>query len=155
IAQFTILYICYFLRFFNSNVKTNTIIVSWNHTIGNVILASEMMMKKLVLLCEDDFVDLNKNIIQKIFTNHFSELLEDPEIIQKPLRPCVYSNVERMVKCRASDAGFSLFECPHCHDFKIVPHSCKSKFCTLRTFGVILVVLNMLLNVLIPLNLSF
>lgn len=92
-------------------------------------MASEMMMKKLGLLCADDFIDLDKNIIQNIFTNHFQELLEDPEIIQKPLRSCVFSNVERMVKCRTPEAGFSLFECPHCHDFKIVPHSCKSKFC--------------------------
>ena len=55
-------------------------------------MASEMMMKKLGLLCADDFVDLDKNIIQNIFTNHFQELLEDPEIIQKPLRSCVFSN---------------------------------------------------------------
>lgn len=92
-------------------------------------MASEKMMKTLGLLCSDDFVDLDKNIIQNIFIKHFQELLDDPEIKKKPLRSCVISNMKRMMKCRTQDAGFSLFECPHCHDFKIVPHSCKSKFC--------------------------
>lgn len=92
-------------------------------------LASDKLMRTLSLLCPDDFVDLDKNIIQNMFINHFQDLLNDAEIVKKPLRPCVISNVERMIKCRTHEAGFSLFECPHCHEFKIVPHSCKSKFC--------------------------
>lgn len=93
-----------------------------------VFFSSEMLMKKLSLLCDDDFVDLDKNIIQKMFTDHFSDLLNDPEIIQKPLCPCILSNIEHMVECWTPDVWFSLFECPHCYDFKIVPHSYKSKF---------------------------
>lgn len=47
-------------------------------------MASEKMMKTFGLLCSDDFVDLDKNIIQNIFTKHFQELLGDPEIKKKP-----------------------------------------------------------------------
>lgn len=82
-------------------------------------------MKTLGLLCFDDFVDIDKNIIQNIFIDHFQELLDDFETKQKPLHPYLISNIERMIKYRTQEADFSLFEYFHCHDFKIVSHYCK------------------------------
>lgn len=106
------------------------------------ILASEMLMKKLSLLCDDDFVDLDKNIIQKIFTDHFSDLLNDPEIIQKPLRPCVLSNVELLM------LDFLSLNVP-------TAMILKSFLILVNPNSVIHAVLNTLLNVPILLNPSF
>ena len=34
-----------------------------------------------------------------------------------------------MMGCSDFNRGFSLFECPHCHNFTRVPFTCKSRFC--------------------------
>ncbi len=46
------------------------------------------------------------------------------------IRDVVFSNVERMLKCKTWDLGFAIFTCPNCHQEKIVPHTCKSRMCS-------------------------
>ena len=32
--------------------------------------------------------------------------------------------------CKSFKLGYSLYECPNCHKEKIVPHTCKTRFCS-------------------------
>lgn len=44
-------------------------------------------------------------------------------------RPCVLSNIERMLLCRTVYLGYDLFECPFCGKESVIPRSCHSRFC--------------------------
>ena len=66
--------------------------------------------------------------IKQIFEDHWNNfLLDNPNI---KIRDVVYSNVNRMFKCKTTDLGFSLFVCEHCGKEKIVLHTCKSRMCS-------------------------
>jgi len=45
------------------------------------------------------------------------------------LREAVIENVEKMLKCRTPQLGFHEYRCPHCNRRRLIPHSCKSRFC--------------------------
>ena len=65
--------------------------------------------------------------IADIFRDYWSGfLLDHPQL---NIRPVVYENVERMMKCKTPDLGYSFFSCPNCDNFMIVYNSCKSRFC--------------------------
>ena len=66
--------------------------------------------------------------IKQIFEDHWNNfLLDNPNI---KIRNVVYSNVNRMLKCKTTDLGFSLFVCEHCGKEKIVLHTCKFRMCS-------------------------
>ena len=46
------------------------------------------------------------------------------------IREAVLSNVEKILKCRTGQLGFHAYRCPKCGEVKLVPHSCKSRFCS-------------------------
>ena len=50
---------------------------------------------------------------------------DDPEC----LRDEVVVQVERMLDCRTPRLGCHVYRCPNCDIFRIVPHSCHSRFC--------------------------
>ena len=66
------------------------------------------------------------NILQKIFNDNFNKVSNSGIKI----RPAVFNNVHRMLKCGDPSVGYSLYECPDCGKFKFVPFRCKSRFCT-------------------------
>lgn len=66
--------------------------------------------------------------IKQIFKDHWNNLLLDNPGIK--IRDIVYSNVNKMLKCKTIDLGFSLFVCEHCGNEKIVLHTCKSRMCS-------------------------
>lgn len=45
------------------------------------------------------------------------------------IRDVVFRDVKRMINCQSLNLGFSLYKCPTCGNEKIVPHTCKSRFC--------------------------
>jgi hypothetical protein len=45
------------------------------------------------------------------------------------IREAVIENVEKMLKCRTPQLGFHEYRCPHCNRRRLIPHSCKSRFC--------------------------
>lgn len=66
--------------------------------------------------------------IKQIFKDNWNNfLLDNPNI---KIRDVVYSNVNRMLKCKTTLLGFSLFICEHCGKEKIVLHTCKSRMCS-------------------------
>ena len=64
------------------------------------------------------------NILQKIFADHFEEML----YIQHP-RDSVIENVEKMIHCGDPSFGGAMYACPSCGNFKFVPFRCHSRFC--------------------------
>ena len=42
----------------------------------------------------------------------------------------VIFNVEKILKCRTGQLGFHAYKCPKCREVKLIPHSCKSRFCS-------------------------
>lgn len=46
------------------------------------------------------------------------------------IRDAVYENVLKIMQCRTPQLGFAVYKCPHCSKIKIIPHSCKSRFCS-------------------------
>lgn len=66
--------------------------------------------------------------IKQIFKDWWNKFLETYPNIN--IRDVVFSNVNRMLKCKTWDLGYSIFKCPECGNEKIVPHTCKSRMCS-------------------------
>lgn len=64
------------------------------------------------------------NILQKIFREHYEEML----YIQHP-RDVVIENVDKMINCGDPSFGGAMYGCPDCGELKFVPFRCHSKFC--------------------------
>lgn len=46
------------------------------------------------------------------------------------VREAVVRHVQKMLRCRTAWLGAHLFRCPDCRTVRVVPHSCKSPFCS-------------------------
>ena len=81
-----------------------------------------------------DKMHINKNpkhpSIQLIFHNHFHDFLNLSDVKKVGVRPVVLKEVEKMLSCGTLDAGFEIYECPHCHNMHIICYTCKSRFCS-------------------------
>jgi len=49
---------------------------------------------------------------------------------QGTIRDAVTENVNKIMKCRTFLLGYHLFKCPNCSSMRLIPHSCKSRFCS-------------------------
>ena len=69
-------------------------------------------------------------IIAKIFEENWDKLtLEDKKLILK-YRPNAEFEIKKIIDCYNKNLGCSVYECPKCHDFIFIGHTCKSRFCT-------------------------
>ena len=48
-----------------------------------------------------------------------------------PIRAAVKANVFKMLACRTPLLGSHLYVCPSCGEARVIPHSCKSRFCSI------------------------
>lgn len=46
------------------------------------------------------------------------------------IRSAVSENVKKILRCRTPQLGYHLYQCPQCSDVRLIPHSCKSRFCS-------------------------
>ena len=51
------------------------------------------------------------------------------EWCKEKIRDSVVENVEKMLKCRTPQLGYHEYRCPQCQTVRLIPHSCKSRFC--------------------------
>lgn len=72
-----------------------------------------------------------KKLLQ--FTRHFSDywnsFLKFADEKNLTIRPVVIRDVNRMISCKSPSLGFSIYKCSNCDHEKLVPHTCKSRFC--------------------------
>jgi len=61
-----------------------------------------------------------------ILALHWDEFVES---CTRWIRPVVFETVRRVLACRTPILGCHLYRCPQCQQVKVVPHSCKSRFC--------------------------
>jgi len=54
---------------------------------------------------------------------------------ERRIRPIVLKEIDKFRRCGQKEAGFTLFACPVCGEMKIVPHTCKGRFCTSCSTG--------------------
>lgn len=67
--------------------------------------------------------------LQDMFRDNWGAFLEENDKPENPIRKSIKKNVAKMITCQDPDGGFFYYECPECHDFCIVTHTCKSRFC--------------------------
>jgi hypothetical protein len=64
--------------------------------------------------------------IRDVLENYWESFLTDMSHLK--IRPIVYHEVEKVLKCRTGELGYTMYECPDCNNFFIVNHTCKSRF---------------------------
>ena len=67
--------------------------------------------------------------LKDIFKDYWDNFLLFAERNNLKIRDVVFRDVKRMINCGSTSLGFSLYKCPTCGNEKIVPHTCKSRFC--------------------------
>lgn len=90
---------------------------------------------------ENMFTDdgsLNKNynnfkktgLISQIFEDHWNSIPFDEKQIILKYRPNADKEVQKIIDCHNKNLGCSVYECPNCHDFVFIGHTCKSRLCS-------------------------
>ncbi len=67
--------------------------------------------------------------LKDIFSDYWDDFLLFAKRKNLIIRDVVIRDVKRMISCQSPSLGFSLYKCPTCGNEKIVPHTCKSRFC--------------------------
>lgn len=65
--------------------------------------------------------------LKDIFSDHWNNFLKNNSNLN--IRPVVLKEVNKMISCRTSELGYSVYECPDCGEIKFSYHTCKSRFC--------------------------
>lgn len=67
---------------------------------------------------------------RQIFIDHWERWWEyRREEIPPDQRDYVQKTVEKMMGCRNPQCGYARYVCPHCQEERLVPFSCKTRFC--------------------------
>ena len=65
--------------------------------------------------------------LKDIFSDHWNNFLKNNSNLN--IRPVVLKEVNKMISCRTSELGYSVYECLDCGEIKFSYHTCKSRFC--------------------------
>ena len=65
--------------------------------------------------------------LKDIFSDHWNNFLKNNSNLN--IRPVGLKEVNKMISCRTSELGYSVYECPDCGELKFSYHTCKSRFC--------------------------
>lgn len=70
----------------------------------------------------------NKLHIKNILNDYWDSFLKQFPHLQ--IRDVVHSEVRKVRLCRTIALVYTRFDCPNCNNYSIVPHTCKSRFCS-------------------------
>ncbi|MBR3571294.1 MAG: transposase, partial [Mycoplasmataceae bacterium] len=81
---------------------------------------------------------LNKNYnsskktgtIAQIFEDHWNNITFDEKQEILKYRPNADKEIQKIIDCHNKNLGCSVYECPNCHDFVFIDHTCKSRLCS-------------------------
>ena len=65
--------------------------------------------------------------LQAIFAVHWESYYN---WYNRTIREAVVDNVNKILKCRTFQLGYHMYKCPNCPTIRLIPHSCKSRFCS-------------------------
>ena len=66
--------------------------------------------------------------IKDIFNDHWENY--KIKFANRKRRPIIDKVINKFLLCKSFQLGYSLYECPKCHEEKVVPHTCKTRFCS-------------------------
>ena len=66
--------------------------------------------------------------IKDIFKDHWNNY--KIKFIHRKRRPIIDKVIDKFLLCKSFSLGYSLYECPTCHKETVVPHTCKTRFCS-------------------------
>lgn len=66
--------------------------------------------------------------IKDIFNDHWDNY--KIKFANRKRRHIIDKVIDNFLLCKSFKLGYSLYECPICHEEKIVPHTCKTRFCS-------------------------
>ena len=69
-------------------------------------------------------------LIAQILEDHWDSVYQKHAISIEEYRPNAKKEIQKVIDCHNKDLGCSLYECPNCHDYIFVGHTCKSRFCS-------------------------
>ena len=77
---------------------------------------------------------INKQVVRKytikeILSKHWQSFVCEMRAKGKAIRKVVREEAEKIIGCQSLDKGFTLYQCPTCRQTKLVPFTCKSRFC--------------------------
>lgn len=78
---------------------------------------------------------MKKNLLEAIFFDEHHHWDRFVEKYGRRIRPVVKKEVKKFRNCRDIRKGYRLLVCEGCHDVKIIPLSCKGKFCPSCSIG--------------------
>jgi hypothetical protein len=70
------------------------------------------------------------NISIKYILQHNNNWLRFYDKHRHLIRESVVENIDKLFLCRTQAAGFHRYQCPHCGEIAVIPHSCKSRICS-------------------------
>ena len=66
--------------------------------------------------------------IKDIFIDHWDNYKS--KFAHRKRRPIIDKVVNKFLSCKTINLGWSIYKCPICDESKIVPHTCKTRFCS-------------------------
>ena len=68
--------------------------------------------------------------IAQIFEEHWNNIPFDVKQEILKYRPNADKEIQKIIDCYNKNLGCSVYECPNCHDFVFIGHTCKSRLCS-------------------------
>lgn len=68
--------------------------------------------------------------IAKIFEDHWNYVYQKHKNQIERCRSNAYKEIMKIIDCHNKNLGCSVYQCPDCHDFVFVGHTCKSRICS-------------------------
>ena len=69
-------------------------------------------------------------LLAEIFEDHWDSFYYDNKEMVDKYRPNAPIEIHKVIDCHNKSLGCSVYECPDCHDFVFVGHTCKSRACS-------------------------
>jgi len=69
-------------------------------------------------------------LLAQIFEDHWENFYSANKELVDTYRPNANEEFQKIIDCYNKNLGCSVFECPECHDFIFVGHTCKSRLCS-------------------------
>ena len=67
--------------------------------------------------------------IAQIFDEHWNSVYFKHKDIIDLYRPNADYEINKVIDCYNKSLGFSIYECPECHDLVFIGNTCKSRLC--------------------------
>lgn len=68
--------------------------------------------------------------IANIFEDYWDVAYSNSKDLIDKYRPNAPKEIKKIIDCYNKNLGFSVYECPHCHNMIFIGHTCKSRLCS-------------------------